>query len=53
VVRVGQRGGSWRLGRSPAWGSGRRNSETEREGREEDDEDLCKIFQKGKGFTLK
>jgi hypothetical protein len=34
-------------------GGGRRSSETEREGREEDDEDLSIIFQKCKGFTVK
>jgi hypothetical protein len=31
----------------------RRSSETEREGREEDDEDFSKIFKKNKGRTVK
>jgi hypothetical protein len=34
-------------------GGMRCSSETEREGREEDDEDFSEIFQKNKGCTIK
>jgi hypothetical protein len=45
--------GSWQHGGSPARGGGRCSRATERKGREEDDGDLFKIFQKFKGFTVK
>jgi hypothetical protein len=45
--------GSWQRGESPARGSGRCSRAAERKGREEDDGDLFKIFQKFKGFIVK
>jgi hypothetical protein len=45
--------GSWQRGESPARGGGRWSRAAERKGREEDDGDLFKIFQKFKGFTVK
>jgi hypothetical protein len=53
VVWVERRGAAGSTGDRRRGGSGRRSSETEREGREEDDGDLFTIFQKFKGFTVK
>jgi hypothetical protein len=53
VVRVGRRGAAGGQGDRRCVGGGRRSSETEREGREKDDEDLSIIFQKCKRFTVK
>jgi hypothetical protein len=53
VVRVGQRGEASGQVDCRCGGGGRRSSETEREGRAKDDEDLSIIFQKSKGFIVK
>jgi hypothetical protein len=53
VAQEERREGSWRLGKTPAIGGGRRYRETEREKQEEEDEDLFVNFAKVQGVHCK